>query len=614
LKSSRLRRAFTKLSWFKRRAKTPTRTSAPASREVALGEFLSILALALFERVSRGLVKALEFDIILSRAGLSIHPVKYVANVLMITTLTVVSSVACFLGLVFTGALKTTLELVVGVLVVVVLNVFVFATTLIYPYMRSSSRKVETENELPYFLAYLSTLTRGGLSFDRVLSRVAELRVFKAIRLEALRVLTRIKAYGEDPITAVEKVALNHPSSRFRDVILGYTTTLKSGGDVVHYLEVRTREIIESRANEIKAIIGGLTSFLEIYTIFGVIVALALYVFFVVQAATTAAQALRAPGALAVSIDVTAPALYNFLVLPVLGLTIALAIHISQPRTPIGYSEVYLTMLSWLPVPVLVFILVLIATSGVDVLFGKLTLRGVVGFVYATLFSLIALSIPPAVKHRSIVRRYRGIIKATADFLRDLSELRKTGLSPEKCIILTSSRDYRSLTPIVERAGVSLSIGLNLEEALRRALRGCKEWFVIASFRFLADSIIVGGGSPEIIDVLARFTQTLSELEEETRRRMKTQIILPYLGAILLSSMPMILLYMLLALARVPVTVATPLIFVLAMGAVLNSFVMGLIAGKASEATLAAGFLHAILLEVVTGVSLFTAFKLIGVI
>jgi flagellar protein FlaJ len=192
------------------------------------------------------------------------------------------------------------------------------------------------------------------------------------------------------------------------------------------------------------------------------------------------------------------------------------------------------------------------------------------------------------------------------------SEVRKTGLSPERCIILVSSRNYRALTPVVERAASALSLGLSLEESLRKALKGVKEWFVIAAFRFLTDSIIVGGGSPEVVDTLARFTQVLSELEEETRKRMRTQVILPYMGAILLASMPVIILYMLLALAKIPISAVTPMVLVLALGSLVNSYIMGIIAGKASQTTIAAGFKHAIILTAVTVATLTATFIYIG--
>ncbi|MEM3912775.1 MAG: type II secretion system F family protein [Desulfurococcaceae archaeon] len=600
----------------KKKGGDETKASKPAGStkpRITTREVFVAFSLAFFEPLGRRFARAFELERVFSKAGLSTHPVKYGAETIAMTVLTAVFTIVGFITyrLVFPMSL---VETVIGVLIVVILPMMVFTIRLAYPYAVASSRRVETENELPFFMAYVATMIRGGYSLEKVMERVAQLRVFRAIRNEARRVITRIKMMGDDPISALEQVAMNHPSSRFRDIMLGYTTTLRSGGDVAHYLEVRTREIFESRTAEVKAVINKLMSFLEVYTIFGVIVSITLFVFFSVNAAITAAQAARTPGEISsINIDVTFPAIYNFLILPALGFVIAVAIHLNQPRTPVGYNEAYLTLLTWLPVSIAVFLVVLITTGGLDVLYGSMGLNEVKSLVYATAAGFVTVSIPPAAKYRSIVKKQKGLIKAAADFLRDVSEVRKTGLSPERCIILVSSRNYRSLTPVVERAAAALSIGLSLEESLRKALRGVKEWFVIASFRFLADSIVVGGGSPEVIDTLARFTQVLSELEEETRKRMRTQVILPYMGAILLASMPIIILYMLLSLAKVPVSAVSPMVLVLSLGSLVNSYIMGIIAGKSSQTTVAAGFQHAIILTVLTLITLTITFMFIGV-
>ncbi|MEM2025812.1 MAG: type II secretion system F family protein, partial [Desulfurococcaceae archaeon] len=559
------------------------------------------------------LSRMFELDRLFAKAGLNVHPVKYGAETIAMIVVAALLSVTGF-TLTYLIIPLYLMWIIVGIAVAATIPIMVFTLRLMRPYIAASSRKIETENELPFFMAYVATMVRGGYSLEKVVERAAQLKVFKAIRTEARRILTRIKMMGDDPITALEVVASTHPSSRFRDIMLGYTTTLRSGGDVVHYLEIRTRELFEYRTAEIRSIVGRLMSFLEVYTIFGVIVSITLFVFFAVSAAITAAQATRTPGDLAsLNIDVTLPSLYNFIVLPTLGLIIAFAIHLNQPRTPVGYWEAYITMATWVPISVAVFMLALILTGSVNALQGRMGIGEVKSLVYSISAGLVTASIPPALKYRSLVKRRRGLIGAAADFLRDISETRKTGLSPERCIVLVSSRNYRTLTPVVERAAAALSIGLSLEEALKKALRGIKEWFVVASFRFLADSIVVGGGAPEVIDTLARFTQVLSELEEETRRRMRAQAIMPYLGATLLASMPMVILYMLLSLARIPLTAVTPLVFALAIGSLINSYIMGLIAGKASQTTIAAGFFHAIVLTLVTVGTITATFMYIGV-
>ncbi|MEM4717410.1 MAG: type II secretion system F family protein [Desulfurococcaceae archaeon] len=590
----------------------PSKPMTQKAPRITFRDVFVAFSLAFFEPLGKAFAKIFEFDKVFSKAGLNIHPVKYSAETIAMTLIATLLTVVGFVTTLLFQPMGP-IERIIGIVLVFTIPMMILTIRLSYPYIQASSRKIETENELPFFMAYVATMIRGGYSLEKVMERVSQLKVFRAIRNEARRVITRIKMMGDDPITALEHVVMNHPSSKFRDIMLGYTTTLRSGGDVAHYLEIRTREIFESRTVEVRSIIGRLMSFLEVYTIFGVIVSITLFVFFSVNTAISAAQSARTPGELSqINIDITFPALYNFIVLPTLGLVIGVVIHINQPRTPIGYSEVYIAMITWLPISIAIFITVLIVTGGLDVFYGSIDLNIVKSLIYATSVGLIAASIPPAIKYRSIIRRQRGLIKAMADLLRDISEVRKTGLSPERCIVLVSSRNYRSLTPVVERASSALSIGLSLEEALRKALKGIKEWFVIASFRFLADSIIVGGGTPEVIDTLARFTQVLSELEEETRKRMKTQVILPYIGAMLLASMPVIILYMLLSLARIPISAVSPMVLVLTLGSLLNSYIMGIVAGKASQTTIAAGFFHAIVLTIITTATLTITFTYIG--
>jgi len=579
---------------------------------VTLRNTFTAFSLAFFEPLGRGFAKAFELDKLFTRAGLNIHPVKYGAETIAMVVLATVLSVAGFVTALLTLSMSI-MQLVIGIVVVVLAPVMVLLARLLYPYLLVSSRRTETENELPFFMAYVATMVKGGYSLEKVVERASQLKVFRAIRREAQRTMTRIRMFGEDPITALEKVAGDHPSTKFRDIMLGYTTTLRSGGDVLHYLEIRTRELFEARMNEIRNVLGRLGSFLELYVIFGVLVSVVLFVFFVVNAALSAAQTMRTPGELAqINIDVTMPALYNFFVLPLMGFAIAFAIHMNQPRTPVSYNEVYVTLVTWAPIAVAVFLVVLVLTGGASVLRGSVGPAEVKSLVYSLATALITASLPPMLKYRSIVKTHKGLVRSAADFLRDVSEIRKTGLSPERCILLVSSRSYRNLTPVVERASAALSMGLSLEEALRKALRGVKEWFVVASFRFLADSILVGGGSPEVIDSLARFTQSLSEIEEETRRRMRSQVFLPYFGAALLASIPMIILHMLLSIANIPIATATPLLLVLSLGSMVNAYVMGIIAGKTSRTTVAAGFLHSIILTAITTVALTITFAYIG--
>jgi flagellar protein FlaJ len=584
----------------------------PWYRKPSFNELFTVASLSLFESWGARLAKSLELDKSILRAGMNVHPVIYASRTIMVTLITSVTALlSAAMAFIFVP-MPFIARVVVG-LVALVIPISVFAMMILQPSLKASDRRSGVENELPFFMAYASTMAKGGVSLEKIIERVSTLKVFKAMKEECLRVMTYVKLFGYDPISALERVSILHPSTKFRDLMLGYTTTLRSGGDVTHYMEIRTQELFNARMNEIKSMTERLASFLELYIILGVIMSITVFVFFSVSGTLSAVSAGRTTGTL--SVDVTMPSLYNFLVLPMLGLVVLAMIQVSQPKTPVKIMEPYVTLITLIPISVVSFFVTLFITNGSGVLRGVLGLHEVQSVIISLTVALLILTIPPWLVHRSVLKGHKGLVKATADYLREMSEIRKTGLSPEKCIVQLSTKDFRNLTPIVSKAGTAVSLGLSLEEALRRVLRGVREWFVIAIFRFLTDSIVVGGGAPDIIDALARFTQSLSEIEEELRRRLKAYVVLPYFGAIMLASSPIIIVNMLITAAGAPAEAVAPLIGVLGVGSMINSFIMGLIAGKSSEMSIAAGFKHAALMTLVTAATiLFTLAYISGTI
>ncbi len=580
------------------------------TRKPTLNEALDAVSLAIFEHWGRALARKFELNVAILKAGISEHPVVFASRVLMLTSITAFISFLAIATLLLTVPMVPIMK-VIACVIAAIIPVSVFAIGISYPGMIASSRKTMVENELPFFMAYVSTMAKGGVSVDKILERVAELRVFKALREEAKKIITQTKFFGMDPLSAIERVVKYHPSTKFRDVMLGYVTTLRSGGDVVHYLEIRTQELFASRMSEIKMIIERLGSFLEVYIVLGVIMSITIFVFFSVSGTLSAVQA--GTRSMQAGIDITTPSLYNFIGLPLIGTIVLLMIHASQPKTPVKRTGPYIVLLATIPFGAVAFFVTLVITGGYGIFLGKLGIFEAKSIIISLTVSVLVVTIPPWLTYSMEMRRSKGLIRATADFLRDLSEVRKTGLSPEKCIVSLANRDYRNLTPIVSKAAAALSSGISLEASLRRVLKRVREWFVIAIFRFLTDSITVGGGSPDIIDALSRFTQNLAEVEEETRRRLRAYVMLPYFGTIMLAASPIIIINLLTQSAEsITPDELAPLITVLAAGTLVNSFIMGLVAGKVSEMSMAAGFKHAAIMTVVATITMLATLSAIG--
>ena len=575
--------------------------AAPRVR-IKISDAIDAVALSLFSGPAHRIVKAFELDRNIKLAGLGVFPIVYASRMLFITF---ISSLLTLLFI--TSIILAEIPFLVKVVIVVFLAlvpVLVFVTFLTYPASKIAERRRGVESELPFFATYLATMARGGVPVEKVIEKAAELKIFKAIRREAQRIKRDVELFGLDPLTAMTNLAVNHPSRRFRDLLLGYVMTIRTGGDIVHYLEVRTEELFAAKSEELRIMAERMSLYIELYIAVAVVLTLALYIFFAISTVIPAAGGF---GGLSSAI------IYSYMVLPLMSVMILYIIDKSQPKTPIPIREPYIYLMVTAPASIILAISLLFLTGGYKIFHGVINLRTLAGINITLALAITALASLPVYSYFGIKRKEKGLNHALASYLRDLAETRKTGLSPEKCIILLGERDYGALTPIARRAATALSLGMNIEKALRMALRGYTNWLLIAVMRFLTDSIEVGGGTPETLDVLAKYTQTLAELEDELKRRLRAFIVMPYFGAILVAVASLLIISLLSQSAaaigamqaagiagRLQPELIPQVLLVLTTGAIINSALMGVVAGKIQDLTLAAGFFHSIVLVVIT--------------
>lgn len=577
-------------------------------RRLTFQDVIDIVALTYFQSMARRLVRVFDLEKTIKQAGLRVSPELYAARILLYTFLALFAAIYFSSLIVFTHL--SAIIKAFSIMTLMISPLLVFGLGLSYPSSRVGERRNGVETELPFFTAYLTTMARGGVPIGRILERVANLRIFKAIREEARMIVRDIKVFGKDPLTAIEEHALEHPSPRYRELMLGYVTSVRTGGDVLHYLEIRTQDIFSSRITELKNIAEKMSMFTEVYVTMAVILTLVFYIFFTISAIFPAGG-MRLAGTAQL-------ALFSFVFLPLMTVFLIYAIHQAQPKTPISIVTPYRdTIYIGIPLALLTFPVLLYGTSGYKALYGQITTSSIIGLATALSGTLIALLIPGTYAYLKHKRKTRGLGRATAIFLRDLAEVRKTGLSPEKSIEMLAERDYGPLTPIVRRVAAAISIGTEIEEALRRALRGFRDWLLLANMRFLADSILVGGGTSETLDALARYAHNLVEIDEELKRKLRSYIFMPYMGAILVVVSSLLILGFtagtltathtntggLLRTAQVAAEMPK-IALLLTLGGILNSWLMGLVAGKIQDSYLAGGFIHAILL---TTISLITS-------
>src|SRR5581483_4409767 len=103
-------------------------------------------------------------------------------------------------------------------------------------------------------------------------TKLARYKLLPYIMKEARNIVGQVHILGEDPLTAMEKRANNSASRQYRDLLLGYVSTVRNGGDIASFLQSKMKSIFEyevSIARQSVAKIGGLVDAYMIMQVIG---------------------------------------------------------------------------------------------------------------------------------------------------------------------------------------------------------------------------------------------------------------------------------------------------------------------------------------------------------
>lgn len=226
--------------------------------------------------------------------------------------------------------------------------------------------------------------------------------------------------------------------------------------------------------------------------------------------------------------------------------------------------------------------------------------------------ALLTLSIPGAIAYSRDVRGLGGVEDSLASFLRDLTEVRKTGLSPEKCIVLAAKRDYGPLNKTIKLIVSQITWGTPLRKTFDEVAKKIRDWFTLVVLNFLIDVIDVGGGGATTMEALARFSRFLVDIEKDLKQKVKPYMIMPYFGAIMIAASTLLTIN--LTLSTLSISAANPtaapsidihqIILLFSSSLLVNSWFMGIVAGKIGDSRIAGGFKHAVILTILVYVAI----------
>jgi flagellar protein FlaJ len=522
-----------------------------------------------------------EFKVHLARAGIKIYPETYVSLMFLIATLTLPVSIIALVLLYFTK--------LSFLIFLVPLPAYVMIGFMVAPMSRAGERASAMEREMPFAATYVTVMASGGIPPYMSFKRLSDVELLPATRKESRALIRDVEIFGVDPLSALEKAAKYNPLDIFRDFISGYASTVIIGGDVIHFLETKAQDIFKAGSMKVKAAAERMGMLLESFIIVMVLMSLCFYILFSVESIYSTGLDMG-----------SGVIMYTYVFTPLLSIVFIWMAHGMQPKSPLNEYRPYKVY----AVSSAIGVLLLLLFTG---FFGMMAtpFEGIVDLPIAVSIALIVSVVPPAIVHQKIAGRKASLEKGISNFLRDLTETRKTGLSPEACIKNLSDKDYGAFSKELQKMSSDIGWGIPMRNVIMSFVKKTKSWMSQIVMFLLLEAVDVGGGTISMIESLARFNNMTQEVEKEKKVSVRPYMIMPYFGAILLvATTLMTLLFTTNTIAMGGEASASStntdyLTLIFTVSVITHCYLIGLVCGKISEESLAAGFKHSALLVLI---------------
>jgi len=381
-------------------------------------------------------------------------------------------------------------------------------------YEKGQGKKIE--RELPYFITIVTLLAASGLGPYTILQKVKEINLLPVIRQESIKILKRVDMLGLDPLTALNQ-AKDRPSSKgLGEFLTGYVSAIQSGGNVLNYLKSKMYSTFERLQNQEKSSVEKISGVVHAYLTMQIVI-LAVFILVASIGATPLQGFLSNPTA-----TNSNPPYVILLFPPIMSI---MFIVIAKGMVRSNFPELEFKKILKFGLPSVIVGVVLILSN----IFSAMQINA-----YILGASLIAASIWPALKFKKLYVANMDAEAATPQILRDITEARKAGIGPEKCIVHACKRtDYKTFNAVTNSIANKLEWGIpinNIFDAIRNELNNFQ---VLISFRILFEVIFSGGGNVNTLDTLADTSERIYNIEKNKRDMLKPYMLVGFMVVII---------------------------------------------------------------------------------
>ena len=475
----------------------------------------------------------------------------------------------------------------------------------------STEASSEINRELPFAALLFTLLAASGVTIYESWKKLCNIDLLPTFQKEAREVVRQVEVLSYDPLTVMYKRAEKTRSKTYREFLLGYISSVRSGGNVVNYLKSKLRSIFEVQSASAVRSIERLGTLVEAYAV-TLIVTLCSYILFIIFATTSVFEPMKASGTPGMSPTVIC--ILIFFVTPLISIIFMTIAHTERKSNLIGVKQPYYAA-----------ILPLTAVSGfITALYFLPQLEYLTSpeiFPLVTTICLLIVSVPPAIVYMKIAKSNCDAENSMPNFLRDVTEARKIGLSPEKSIIHATKRTgYGRFSETLNLIRSQMEWGVSLRKIFVYIKQKTQTWPVLVNFLILVETIKIGGGSAAALETLTDYSEKQKDVDVNKKSLLRPYVILAFIWSILIALTTTMVAMTVYALTQIslpgatamPLTVMQVQINLFSIGIILQCWLSGFFVGKVNEGTFAAGFKYSAMLVLTAYISLLLSQNFLG--
>jgi len=204
----------------------------------------------------------------MKKGGVRINFTAYLSFMMMCTVITFIVSMALLpflLPFVMHFSLFSVQNFIFSLMFSLLMSLFIFTLIYAYPGIRSSQRKAPIEANLPYISSFMAMLSSSNVPPRMIFRSMAKTDTLREIHQEFGNIVRDVEVFGQDLLTSILENVKYTPSKRMQEVLTGYVSTIRTGGDPTEYLRVSTENTMKEKMVKLDLMLESLSALAEIY-------------------------------------------------------------------------------------------------------------------------------------------------------------------------------------------------------------------------------------------------------------------------------------------------------------------------------------------------------------